>query len=322
MKYAKTVLELIGNTPLVRLNSVTKGIRATVLAKVEFLNPGGSVKDRIGVSMLLDAEKKGLVKPGATIVEPTSGNTGMGLALVACLRGYRTIFVMPDKMSKDKELQLRALGAEVVWTPTAVEPDDPRHYCNVAERIVRETPGAFSPNQYSNPSNPLAHYETTGPEIWRDTGGKVTHFVAGVGTGGTISGTARFLKEKNPKIQVIGADPEGSIYYPRFYRKKEDLHLYKTEGIGEDFIPGTVDFKVIDEIIRVTDKEAFTMTRRLVREEGLLAGGSSGTAVHACLKVARKLDKDALVVVLLPDSGRSYLRTIFNDEWMRKEGFL
>ena len=322
MKYANNVLELIGDTPLVRLNVVTKGIKATVLAKAEFLNPGGSVKDRIGVSMLLDAEKKGLIKPGATIIEPTSGNTGVGLALVASLRGYKAIFVMPDKMSDEKEQLLRSFGAEVVRTPTNVAPDDERSNYKVAERLVRETPNAFSPNQYMNPSNPQAHYETTGPEIWRDTEGNVTHFIAGVGTGGTISGTARFLKEKNPEVKIIGVDPVGSLFFGRFYKKEENVHPYKIEGIGEDFLPETTDLSLIDDIIQVTDREAFTMTRRLVREEGLLAGGSSGAAVHGALKIAEQLDKDAVVVVLLPDSGRNYLSTTFNDDWMKENGFL
>lgn len=321
MRYYENITETIGQTPLVKLNKIVKGIRPCVLAKVEYFNPGGSVKDRIAVKMLREAEKKGLVKKGGTIVEPTSGNTGVGLALFAIQRGYKMVFTMPDKMSMEKELLLKAFGAEVIRTPTAVAPDDPRSYYKVAERIVEKTRNAFLPNQYANQNNPQAHFETTGPEIWKDTKGKITHFVAGVGTGGTITGAARYLKKKNPEIKIIGADPEGSIYHHQFYEKEGPIHTYKTEGIGEDFIPATVDLSLLDEVIIVNDKESFEMTRRLAREEGLFVGGSSGTAVVAAIKAAKKLHRDQVVVVLLPDTGRSYLSTIFNDEWMKENGF-
>ena len=322
MRYGRDVLELVGNTPLVQLNSISKGSKGMVLAKLEFLNPGGSVKDRIGVSMVLDAEKRGLLKPGGTIVEPTSGNTGMGLALVATLKGYKCIFVMPEKMSIEKERLLRAFGAEVVRTPTDVAPDDPRSNYKVAERLAKEIPNAFSPNQYRNPTNPLAHYQTTGPELWRDTEGKLTHFVAGIGTGGTISGTARYLKEKNPKVKVIGADPEGSIFHDRFHGRNGRPYTYKVEGIGEDFIPDTTDLKLLDGIEVVSDRQAFLMARRLVREEGLLVGGSSGAAMEAASRVAKILKKGDVLVVLLPDGGRSYLSTFLDDGWMKENRFL
>lgn len=322
MKYFENIIKTIGNTPLIKLNRIVGDTKPSIFAKVEYFNPGGSVKDRIGIKMLLDAEKKGLIKKGGTIVEPTSGNTGVGLALVATLKGYKMVFTMPDKMSKEKELLLRAYGADVIRTPTAVSPEDPRSYYKVAEKIVKETPNSFSPNQYYNQDNPEAHYETTGPEIWRDTNGKITHFVAGVGTGGTITGVARYLRGKNPNIKIIGVDPEGSIYHHKFYRTKGEIHTYKTEGIGEDFIPGTVDLSIIDDIIVVSDKDAFLTTRKLAREEGLLVGGSSGSAVFAALKIAENLDKNDIIIVLLPDTGRNYLSTVFNDEWMSNNGFL
>lgn len=322
MNYFSNILETIGNTPLVKLNKVIGKGAQTVLAKIEYLNPGGSVKDRIGIKMIEDAEKKGLIKSGGTIVEPTSGNTGAGLALVAALKGYKMIFTMPDKMSKEKELLLRAYGAEVIRTPTAVSPDDPKSYYKIADKIVKETPNAFSPNQYQNQNNPEAHYETTGPEIWRDTDGKVTHFVAGVGTGGTISGVARYLKKKNPNVKVIGVDPEGSIYHHEFYKTEGEIHTYKIEGIGEDFIPKTADLSLIDQIIVVNDKDAFLMARKLAIEEGLLVGSSSGAAVFATLKIIEELDKGSLVVVLLPDTGRNYLSTVFDDGWMKQNRFL
>ncbi|MDH6461998.1 cystathionine beta-synthase [Micromonospora sp. A200] len=317
MQYYDNVVELIGNTPLVRLRNVTEGIQATVLAKVEYLNPGGSVKDRIALRMVEDAEAAGILKPGGTIVEPTSGNTGVGLALVAQLKGYKCVFVCPDKVSQDKQDVLRAYGAEVVVCPTAVAPEDPRSYYNVSDRLAREIPGAWKPNQYSNPANPRSHYETTGPELWKQTEGGLTHFVAGVGTGGTISGIGRYLKEASEgRVKVIGADPEGSVYSGGTGRP------YLVEGVGEDFWPETYDRGVADEIIEVSDKASFEMTRRLAREEGMLVGGSCGMAVVAALEVARKAGPDDVIVVLLPDSGRGYLSKIFNDNWMARYGFL
>ena len=317
MRYVDSVVELIGNTPLVRLHRVTEGIAATVLAKVEYLNPGGSVKDRIALRMIEDAERAGLLRPGGTIVEPTSGNTGVGLALVAQQRGYRCIFVCPDKVSEDKRNVLRAYGAEVVVCPTAVPPDHPDSYYSVSDRLTREIPGAWKPDQYSNPMGPLSHYETTGPEIWRDTDGKVTHFVAGVGTGGTITGAGRYLKEvSGGRVKVIGVDPEGSVYSGGAGRP------YLVEGVGEDFWPAAYDPSVPDEIIAVSDADSFEMTRRLAREEALLVGGSCGMAVVAAIKVARAAGPDSLVVVLLPDGGRGYMSKIFNDEWMASYGFL
>ena len=313
---ANNVTDLIGHTPLVRLNRLTEGIAATVAVKVEYLNPGGSVKDRIARRIVDAAERTGQLRPGGTIVEPTSGNTGVGLALVAQQRGYRTVFVVPDKVSEDKRNVLRAYGAEVVVAPTAVEPDDPRSYYSVSKRLTESIPGAFRPNQYENPENPRSHYETTGPEIWTDTAGRVTHYVAGIGTGGTIGGAGRYLKEvSDGRVQVVGADPEGSIY------SGGPIHTYYTEGVGEDFVPAAYDPSVVDRVIRVSDAEAFATTRRLAREEGLLVGGSSGLAVHAALQLARELTADDLVVVLLPDGGRGYLGKIFDDEWMRGHGF-
>ncbi|MFD2764115.1 cystathionine beta-synthase [Micromonospora eburnea] len=317
MQYYDNVVELIGNTPLVRLRNVTEGIQATVLAKVEYVNPGGSVKDRIALRMVEDAEKAGILKPGGTIVEPTSGNTGIGLALVAQLKGYKCVFVCPDKVSQDKQDVLRAYGAEVVVCPTAVAPEDPRSYYNVSDRLAREIPGAWKPDQYSNPANPRSHYESTGPELWKQTEGQMTHFVAGVGTGGTISGIGRYLKEASDgRVKVIGADPEGSVYSGGTGRP------YLVEGVGEDFWPETYDRTVADEIVEVSDKQSFEMTRRLAREEGLLVGGSCGMAVVAALEVARKAGPDDVVVVLLPDGGRGYLSKIFNDRWMARYGFL
>ena len=317
MRYYENVVELIGDTPLVRLRRVTEGIAATVLAKVEYLNPGGSVKDRIALRMIEDAERAGLLRPGGTIVEPTSGNTGVGLALVAQLRGYRCVFVCPDKVSEDKQNVLRAYGAEVIVCPTAVAPTDPRSYYSVSDRLAKEIPGAWKPDQYANPANPRSHYETTGPEIWAQTEGRITHFVAGVGTGGTISGVGRYLKEvSGGAVRVIGADPEGSVYSGGTGRP------YLVEGVGEDFWPKTYDRNICDEIIEVTDKESFELTRRLAREEGLLVGGSCGMAVAAALVVARKAGPQDVVVVLLPDGGRGYLSKIFNDDWMARYGFL
>jgi cystathionine beta-synthase len=311
------MISLVGNTPLLKLSSVTAGIRATVLAKVEYFNPGGSVKDRIALRMIEAAEQSGELAPGGTIVEPTSGNTGVGLAIVAQQKGYKCVFVCPDKVSTDKINVMRAYGAEVVVCPTAVDPSHPDSYYNVSDRLVRETPGAWKPDQYSNPNNPRSHYETTGPELWQQTDGRITHFVAGVGTGGTISGTGRYLKEvSDGRVRVVGADPEGSVYSGGSGRP------YLVEGVGEDFWPTAYDRTVTDEIVAVSDKDSFRMTRRLAKEEGLLVGGSCGMAVVAALQVAEGLGPDDVVVVLLPDSGRGYLSKIFNDEWMNDYGFL
>ena len=317
MRIVNSVTDLIGHTPLVRLNSVTRGITdATVLAKVEYMNPGGSVKDRIAIGLVDAAEKAGHLKPGGTIVEPTSGNTGVGLALVAQQRGYKCIFVCPDKVSEDKRRVLQAYGAEVVVTPTNVEPDDPESYYSVSDRLAREIPGAFKPNQYANPAGPEAHFQSTGPEIWADTDGTITHFVAGVGTGGTITGTGRYLKEASGGlVQVIGADPEGSIY------AGGDARPYLVEGVGEDFWPPAYDPSIPDRIVTVTDAQSFDMTRRLAREEGLLVGGSCGMAAVAALEVAKDASPDDIIVVLLPDSGRGYLQKMFDDNWMSLYGF-
>ena len=313
MEVLDTFLDAMGNTPLVRLNKVTRGIRATVLAKLEMLNPGGSVKDRIGLRMIEAAERAGRLRPGGTIVEPTSGNTGHGLAIAAAIRGYRCIFVMPDKMSQEKISLLRAYGAEVVIAPTAVAPDSPESYYRVADRLTEEIPGAFQPNQYFNEENPAAHETTTGPEIWRQTDGTITAFVCGVGTGGTITGTSRYLKSQKPDLLVVGADPEGSIY-------SGDVHPYLTEGIGEDFWPTTFDPKLVDRYVRVSDRDAFAMARRITREEGILVGGSSGTAVVAALDAARELGPDDVVVVILPDTGRNYLSKLYSDSWLLQYG--
>src|SRR5215216_6990632 len=317
MRIAGHVSELIGNTPLVKLNSVVSEGAGTVAAKIEYFNPGGSVKDRIAVKMIEAAEESGELKPGGTIIEPTSGNTGVGLALVAQQKGYHCIFVCPDKVSEDKRNTMRAYGAEVVVCPTAVPPDHPDSYYSVSDRLVRETEGGWKPDQYSNPAGPESHYETTGPEIWADTDGKVTHFVAGVGTGGTITGVGRYLKEvSGGKVRIVGVDPEGSVYSGGTGRP------YLVEGVGEDFWPSTYDREIADEIVAVSDGDSFAMTRRLAREEGLLVGGSCGMAVAAALRVASRLTKDDVVVVLLPDGGRGYLGKIFSDRWMADYGFL
>jgi cystathionine beta-synthase len=317
------VIEALGNTPLVQLNSLTKGIRTPVAAKLEMLNPGGSVKDRIGLPMIEAAERAGLLQPGGTIIEPTSGNTGHGLAIAAALKGYRCIFVMADKQSAEKQALLRAYGADVVLCPTNVEPDDPNSYYSVATRLARDIPGAFKPDQYWNMENPAAHEATTGPEIWAQTGGRITHLVASVGTGGTVTGTARYLKAQNPAIRVVGADPEGSVL------SGDTARPYLTEGVGEDFLPGTYDASMVDRWVRVSDRDAFAMARRITREEGILAGESCGTAVLAALDEVRRLMReepgtaaDAVVVVILPDGGRNYLSKLYNDEWMRANGLL
>jgi cystathionine beta-synthase len=314
-----SILGAIGDTPMVRLSRIAAGLRPQVVAKVEALNPGGSIKDRIAVALIEAAERDGKLQPGGTIVEPTSGNTGTGLAIAARLKGYRVIAVMPDKMSKEKIDLLRAYGAEVVVAPTDVAPDSPRSYYSVANRLTQEIPGAFQPNQYFNQANPAAHYESTGPEIWEQTGGRITHLVAGVGTGGTITGTTRYLRERNPDLVVIGADPEGSIYAGG----NDDVHPYLVEGVGEDFWPETFDPSLVDRWVTVSDRDAFVTTRRLAEMEGILAGGSSGLAVHAALEAAKGIDDpDALLVVVLPDGGRNYLSKIYSDNWMRQNGFL
>ncbi len=316
----ETILDAVGNTPMVRLSRLASDTRTQVVAKIESMNPGGSVKDRIGLAMIEAAEQDGHLRPGATIVEPTSGNTGTGLAIAAALKGYRLVCVMPDKMSAEKIALLRAYGADVVVCPTAVAHESPQSYYSVAERLAREIPGAFQPNQYFNPANTAAHEATTGPEIWRQTDGHITHFVAGMGTGGTITGVGRVLKRNNPAVQLVGADPAGSIYSAG---AKFTPKIYKIEGIGEDFMPSTMDLSLVDRVEIVDDKESFLMARRLTREEGILIGGSGGSALVAAMRVAQEIDDpQALVVVLLPDTGRNYLSKIYNEEWMRSNGFL
>ena len=318
------VLDLVGWTPLIRLNRVTRGIRTPVYGKAEFMNPGGSVKDRIGLAMIEDAEEAGLLEPGGTIVEGTSGNTGLALAMAAATRGYRCVFTMPDKMSREKVKLLRAFGAEVVITPTAVPPDHPDHYVNRARAIAESTPGGFLADQFYNRANPEAHYRTTGPEVWEQTGGKVTHFFAGAGTGGTISGTGRYLKEMNPAVRVVGVDPVGSVLAGFYHTGAVDAgEPYKVEGLGNDKVPGALDIEYLDDYVTVTDAEAFAMARRLVAEEGLFVGGSTGLIVHAALAEARRLDDpDACVVAVLCDWGERYLTKQYDDEWMRNNGFL
>jgi cystathionine beta-synthase len=317
MRY-NNILEAIGRTPLVKLNRITRGARAQVYAKCDYLNPGGSVKDRIGIAMVEDAERRGLLKSGGTIVEGTSGNTGMGLALTAMVKGYKAVFTMTDKQSKEKVDLLKALGAEVIVCPTAVPPDDPRSYHSVAEKLTRDIPNAYHPNQYTNPSNPDIHYRTTGPEIWEDSEGRVTHFIAGMGTGGTITGVGRYLKEKNPEIKIIGADPVGSLLHEFFHRGTVGkAETYKVEGIGEDFFPTTLDFSVLDDVVRVSDKESFLWTRRLARTEGIFAGGSAGTAIAGLMSVLPSLTEKDFAVVLIADTGMRYLSKVYNTEWMR-----
>src|SRR5215203_2366281 len=313
----ESILDTIGDTPLVRLGRIGAGLKPQIVAKLEMFNPGGSIKDRVAVRLIEAAERDGSLRPGGTIIEPTSGNTGTGLAIAARLKGYRVIAVMPDKMSREKIDLLRAYGAEVVIAPTDVAPESPQSYYRVADRLTEEIPGAFQPNQYRNAANPQTHYETTGPELWRQTAGRVTHLVAGVGTGGTITGMGRYLKEQNPDIEVIGADPVGSIY------SGDEVHPYLVEGVGEDFWPSTYDPSVVDRYVRVSDRDSFLTTRRLAETEGMLLGGSCGLAVHAALEVAAGIDDPgALVVVILPDGGRAYLSKIFNDAWMSQYGFL
>ena len=316
MRVMDTFLDAVGNTPLVRLSKVARGVKPTILAKLEMLNPGASVKDRIGIRMIEAAEREGLLRTGGTIVEPTSGNTGHGLAIAAAIKGYKCIFVMPDKMSQEKVALLRAYGAEVVITPTAVPPESPESYYRVADRLTEEIPGAFQPNQYFNQVNPQTHYDTTGPEIWADTDGEIDVLVAGVGTGGTITGTGRYLKERKPDLMVVGADPEGSLF------SGDEARPYLVEGIGEDFWPETFDPTVVDRYVRVSDRDSFITARAITRQEGILVGGSAGTAVFAALTVARELPTDTLIVVILPDSGRNYLSKLYSESWMLQYGFL
>tara|TARA_Y200000002_G_scaffold307528_1_gene263639 strand:- start:100 stop:1077 length:978 start_codon:yes stop_codon:yes gene_type:complete len=325
MQYAKNILETIGNTPLVRLNNITKGIEATVLAKVEFFNPGSSVKDRMALKMVEDAEQDGRLKPGGTIVEGTSGNTGMGLALAAIVKGYQLICVSTDKQSKEKFDILRAVGAQVIVCPTNVAPEDPRSYYSTSKRIAKETPNSWYVNQYDNPSNSIAHYQQTGPEIWDQTNGKITHFVVGVGTGGTISGVGKYLKEKNPEIKIWGIDTYGSVfkkYHETGVFDENEIYPYITEGIGEDILPENVNFDIIDNFEKVTDKDAAIYTRKLAREEGIFAGNSCGAAVRGVIQLEKHFKKDDVVVVLLHDSGSRYVGKMYNDEWMKENNFL
>jgi cystathionine beta-synthase len=317
------ILDAIGNTPLVRLNRINHGLKPQMYVKADYTNPGGSVKDRIGVTMIDDAEKRGLLKPGGTIIEGTSGNTGMGLALVAAVRGYKMVFTITDKQSKEKVDLLKALGAEVIVCPTAVEPADPRSYYSVAKKLARDIPNSFYPNQYDNPMNPAAHYATTGPEIWQDSEGKITHFVCGMGTGGTISGAGKYLKEKNPAIQIVGVDPEGSLYYD-FHKTGQVVkgRTYVVEGIGEDFFPSTMDMKILDDVIQVSDEDCFVVARRLVKQEGIFTGGSGGGCLSAALRLARDLDEKAYIVAFMPDTGMRYLSKVYNEEWMRERGYV
>jgi cystathionine beta-synthase len=325
MKYAKNILETIGNTPLVKINKITADIPALVLAKVETTNPGNSIKDRMAIKMIEDAEKDGRLKPGGTIIEGTSGNTGMGLAIAAIMKGYHCIFTTTDKQSKEKVDALRAFGAEVIVCPTDVDPEDPRSYYSVSSRLEKEVPNSWKPNQYDNPSNAQAHYESTGPEIWEQTEGKITHLVVGVGTGGTISGTGKFLKEKNPNIQVLGIDTYGSVF--KKYKEtgifdKDEIYPYVTEGIGEDFLPQNVDFSVIDHFEKVTDQDAAIMTRRITKEEGIFAGNSAGSAMAGLVQMKDRFKEGDVVVIIFHDHGTRYLGKMFNDDWMKSKGWL
>ncbi len=318
MRVGESVLDAIGNTPLVRLKRISRGVKPRIYAKLEFMNPGGSVKDRIAAYLVADAEKNGTLKKGGTIIEPTSGNTGVGLAMLAAVRGYKAIFTMPDKVSEEKRALLRAYGAKVVVAPTELPPTSPAHYVNVARRMQKETPNSFMPNQYQNPANPKAHYDTTGPEIWHQTDGEIDAFVAGVGTGGTISGAGKYLKQRKKSLMVVGVEPEGSIYGNLKHGTKDPLHPYLVEGIGEDFVPGSYNPRVVDEIIRVTDAQSIAMAHRLAAEEGILAGGSSGSAVAGALELAKRKPSLKLIVVILPDSGRNYLSKVYNPAWLKK----
>lgn len=320
MSVGDNVLDVVGKTPMVKLGRIARGLKPSIYAKLEFMNPGGSVKDRIAAYLVADAEKKGALRKGGTIIEPTSGNTGVGLAILAAVRGYKVIFIMPDKVSEEKRSLLRAYGAKIVVAPTDLPPESPRHYVNVAKKLQKDTPNSFMPNQYQNPGNPKAHYATTGPEIWRQTKGKVDAFVAGVGTGGTISGTGRYLKRKNKSVLVVGVEPKGSIYGNLKHGTTDALHPYLVEGIGEDFVPATYDQKVVDEIIRVSDSESIAMARRLALEEGIFAGGSSGSAVAGATELARRRPDLKLIVVIIPDSGRSYLSKMYNPLWLKEHG--
>ena len=317
------ILEAVGHTPLIRLNRINQGLKPQMYVKAEFTNPGGSVKDRIGISMIDEAEKKGLLKAGGTIIEGTSGNTGMGLALVAAVRGYKCVFTTTDKQSQEKVDLLKALGAEVIVCPTAVEPEDPRSYYSVAKKLAREIPNSYYPNQYDNPMNPEAHYQTTGPEIWKDSEGKITHFVCGVGTGGTVSGVGKYLKEKNPSVKIVGVDPYGSLYYD-FFKTGETIRAktYVVEGIGEDFFPTTMNLKILDDILQVNDEECFVVARRLAKMEGLFTGGSGGGCISGALRLAKDLGPNDFVVALLPDTGMRYLSKVYNEEWMRERGYV
>ncbi|RME04370.1 MAG: cysteine synthase family protein [Planctomycetota bacterium] len=323
MRYLNSILEAIGQTPLIRLNRLAEGLKATILVKAEFLNPGSSNKDRVGLRMILDAEAEGRLRPGGTIIESTSGNTGFGIALVAAVKGYRCIFTLPDKVSREKQNLLRALGAEIVVTPTDVDAEDPRSYYSVARRLAEEMENAIYINQYENPSNPRAHYLTTGPEIWEQTEGRVDFLVAGMGTGGTICGAGRYLKERKPSLELVGVDPVGSLYYDYWKEgKRVEPGRYLVEGIGEDFFPKTMDLSLIDRIYRTEDEESFLMARRLARQEGIFTGGSGGAAVLGALRLAREIDEERVIVVVVPDTGERYLSKLYNDDWMRERGFL